>query len=59
MTVTDTCPACLTPAIAPVAARARGPHIVHGYRCPHCRHQWATARLATAYPARDYHQDAA
>ncbi|MFE3583730.1 hypothetical protein [Streptomyces vinaceus] len=49
MTLTDSCPNCLEPAIEPVAERHRGPHVVHGYRCPRCRHQWATARLIAAY----------
>lgn len=48
--MTDTCPNCLTRGITPVAERQRGAAIAHGYRCPSCRHQWATARLLAAYP---------
>lgn len=47
--MTDTCPSCCRRGITPAAELRRGPRIVHGYQCPACGHQWATARDLTAY----------
>jgi hypothetical protein len=47
--MTDTCPNCVTRGIPPAASRRRGDQIAHGYRCPDCGHQWATARDLPSY----------
>lgn len=47
--MTDNCPRCLRPGVPPVASRARGDRVVHGYRCP-CGHQWITGRHLPSYP---------
>ncbi|MFF8784743.1 hypothetical protein [Streptomyces sp. NPDC015125] len=47
--ITDSCPSCLARGIAPAESRTRGDRTVDGYRCPNCRHAWATARDLTAY----------
>ncbi|MBB4893506.1 hypothetical protein FHS39_002537 [Streptomyces olivoverticillatus] len=47
--MTDSCPACVRRGIPPAATRRRGDTVVHGYRCPVCGHQWATARHLPAY----------
>ncbi len=49
MSLTDTCPSCTTRGIAPADTRRRGDRTVDGYRCPNCRHTWATVRDLTAY----------
>lgn len=49
MTLTDSCPSCCRRDIDPAATSTRGDHVVHGYRCPSCGHQWATTRDLTAY----------
>lgn len=45
----DSCPTCCTRDIPPAATAHRGDRIVHGYRCPGCGRQWATARSLPAY----------
>jgi transposase-like protein len=51
--MTDSCPRCQRPGIAPAVTRRRGNRVVHGYQCPACRHTWATTRDLTAYPDHD------
>jgi hypothetical protein len=47
--MTDSCPACLCSDVSPAATCRRGDRIVHGYRCPGCGHEWATARDLPSY----------
>lgn len=49
--MTDTCPNCLERDIEPALERRRGQTTRHGYQCPHCKQQWITERIDTAYPA--------
>lgn len=47
--MTDNCPNCQRRGVEPTASQRRGNRIVHGYHCPGCHHEWATARDLVAY----------